>query len=62
VRFRFDLETDDGTKIRDLKLVESRNGWRVYGPQHFGMSIITFAPETVDAIAKEALRHVSSAA
>lgn len=62
VRARFDLETDDGTKIRDLKLVEGRNGWRVYGPQHFGMSIVTFPSDVVDRIAKEALRHVSAAA
>lgn len=62
VRARFDAELDDGTKIRDLKLVESRNGWRVYGPQHHGMSLVTFTPATVDRIAMEALRHVRTAA
>ncbi len=61
VRARFDAELDDGTKIRDLKLVRSRNGWRVYGPQHFGMTLITFAPAIVDRLATEALRHVESA-
>lgn len=62
VRARFDLETDDGTKIRDLKLVQAKTGWRVYGPQHFGMSIVTFPADVVDRIATEALRHVRTAA
>lgn len=58
---RFDLETDDGIRIRDLKLVESAGGWRVYGPKHHGQSIITFPAGLVDRIATEALRHVGTA-
>ncbi|MGJ7042108.1 DNA-binding cell septation regulator SpoVG [Shinella sp. BE166] len=58
---RFDLETDDGMRIRDLKLVEGNAGWRVYGPKHHGQSIVTFPPVVVDRIALEALRHVRTA-
>ncbi|MBL8578877.1 MAG: hypothetical protein JNK47_16765 [Mesorhizobium sp.] len=61
-RARFDVEMDDGTKIRDLKLVQSRQGWRVYAPQRFGMSLITFTPAIVDRLAAEALRHVEHTA
>jgi DNA-binding cell septation regulator SpoVG len=58
---RFDLETDDGMRIRDLKLVEGQGGWRVYGPKHHGLSLITFPAAVVDRIATEALRHVRTA-
>lgn len=58
---RFDLETDDGMRIRDLKLVDAHGGWRVYGPKHHGQSIVTFPPVFVDRIATEALRHVRTA-
>lgn len=58
---RFDLETDDGVRIRDLKLIEGSAGWRVYGPKHHGQSIVTFPPVVVDRIALEALRHVRTA-
>ena len=58
---RFDLQTDDGLKIRDLKLVQSPGGWRVYGPKHHGFSLITFPADLVDRITSEALCHVSTA-
>lgn len=61
VRARFDVEMDNGIRLYDLKLTRSANGWRVYGPQHFGGPAVTFPPAIADEIAMEAVARVRSA-
>lgn len=62
VRARFDAELDNGVKLRDLKLVEARNGWRVYGPQHFGEAVVSLPIHIADELAREAVARVNRAA
>ncbi|TIW64056.1 MAG: hypothetical protein E5V60_20875 [Mesorhizobium sp.] len=61
VRARFDAELENGVRLFDLKLTRAASGWRVYGPQHFGGSAVTFPPDVADELAKEAVAHVPSA-
>lgn len=59
---RFDLKMPDGIKLYDLKLVRGTTGLRVYGPALHGGSAVTFPPAVADAIAREAVAHVRTAA
>jgi hypothetical protein len=64
-RARFDVEMPDGVRLFDLKLCQTRSGWRVYGPQHFGSAVVTFPPAVADQIitvAREAVANVEYAA
>jgi hypothetical protein len=47
-----DVRLDDGIFIRNLRLVETRNGIRVYGPEFNGQRIVAFPPAVADAIAE----------
>ncbi|QKD04271.1 hypothetical protein EB235_24620 [Mesorhizobium loti R88b] len=58
VRARFDVEMDDGIRLYDLKLVQARAGWRVYGPQHHGGAVVTFPIAIADQISAEAVALV----
>ncbi|MGB3501855.1 MAG: hypothetical protein WBA44_09540 [Mesorhizobium sp.] len=53
-----DVRLDDGIFIRNLRLVETRNGVRVYGPEFNGQRIVTLPPAVADAIA-EAVAHAA---
>lgn len=57
---RFDAELDCGIRAYDLKLVRAKSGWRVYGPQHFGGSAITFPPAIADRLADLAQEAVAA--
>lgn len=52
VRAYMDVRFPDGTHVRDLRLVETRNGIRVFGPTIGDKTIVTFAPAVADAIAQ----------
>lgn len=58
MRARFDVQMDDGIRLYDLKLVQARAGWRVYGPQHHGGAVVTFPIAIADQIAAEAVALV----
>lgn len=57
-RAHFDMRLDDGIFIRDVRLVETRNGMRVYGPSVHDRVLVSFPPAVVGAIA-EALADVA---
>ncbi|EBV3599707.1 hypothetical protein DOI34_24395 [Salmonella enterica subsp. enterica serovar Virchow] len=59
VRAQIDVRFPDGTCVRDLRLVQTRNGIRVYGPVIGDKTIVTFAPAVADAIA-EAVANAAS--
>ncbi|WP_217568827.1 hypothetical protein [Mesorhizobium sp. GbtcB19] len=61
VRARFDAELENGVRLYDLKLTRAGNGWRVYGPQHFGGAAVTFPPAVADELAREAVACVENA-
>jgi hypothetical protein len=61
VKARFDAELDNGVRLYDLKLTESARGWRVYGPQHHGLAVITLPPLVADALADLARKAVADA-
>jgi hypothetical protein len=54
-----DVRLDDGIFIRNLRLVQTRNGIRVYGPEFNGQRIVAFPPAVADAIA-EAVADVAA--
>ena len=47
-----DVRFPNGIFIRNLRLVETRNGIRVYGPEFNGQRIVAFPPAVADAIAE----------
>ncbi len=47
-----DVLFPDGMFIRDLRLVETRNGVRVYGPCIGDRTIVAIPPATADKIAR----------
>ncbi|QDC00354.1 hypothetical protein [Mesorhizobium sp. 8] len=53
-----DVKFPDGLFIRDLRLVETRNGIRVYGPTIGDRTIVAIPPAVADAIA-EAVAHAA---
>lgn len=55
VRARLDVELDDGVRLYQLKLVQGANGWRVYGPQQNGSTVVTLPLSIADQIVKEAV-------
>jgi hypothetical protein len=63
---RFDAELAPGVRAYDLRLVQARNGLRVFGPSIAGGSAVTFSPAVADALATLAMgkvaRHDSIAA
>lgn len=52
VRAYMDVSLNDGVFIRDLRLVETRNGVRVYGPAIGDRTIVALPPAVADAIAE----------
>ncbi|MDX8517957.1 hypothetical protein [Mesorhizobium dulcispinae] len=56
VRAFFDVRFDNGIFVRDLRLVETRSGLRVYGPTKGGETIVTIPPAVADIIV-EAVAH-----
>lgn len=52
VRAHLDVKFPDGLFIRDLRLVETRNGIRVFGPTIGDRTIVAIPPAMADAIAK----------
>ena len=58
---RVDVETPDGIRLYDLKLVRGSTGLRVYGPALHGGAAVTFPPAIADEIALEAVAHVQRA-
>lgn len=53
-----DVRLDDGIFIRNLRLVETRNGIRVYGPCIGDRTIVAIPPAVADEIA-EAVANVA---
>ena len=53
-----DVRLDNGVTLRRLRLVESRNGRRVFGPEAGGETVIALPPAVADAIA-EAVAHAA---
>ncbi|MGB3500979.1 MAG: hypothetical protein WBA44_05090 [Mesorhizobium sp.] len=51
-RAYLDVRLDDGIFIRNLALVQTKNGIRVYGPEFAGQRIVTLPPAVADAIAE----------
>lgn len=47
-----DVRFDNGLFVRDLKLVETRNGIRVYGPTVGDRTIVGIPPAVADDIAR----------
>lgn len=47
---RFDAEIAPGVRAYGLRLVNAKNGYRVFGPSVTGGSAITFAPAVADAL------------
>ncbi|MBP2445936.1 hypothetical protein [Rhizobium leguminosarum] len=56
---RFDAELAPGIRAYDLKLVQARNGLRVFGPSIAGGPAITFAPAVADELATLAMGEVA---
>ena len=59
VRAYMDVRFPDGLFIRDLRLVETRNGIRVYGPTIGDRTIVAIPPAMADQIAR-AVAHVAA--
>lgn len=59
VRAHIDVRFPDGIFIRDLRLVETRSGVRVYGPTVGNRTIVALSPAVADKIA-EAVAHVAA--
>jgi len=51
-RARMDVRLDSGIFIRGVRLVETRNGIRVYGPTIGDVTIVALPPAVADAIAE----------
>lgn len=51
-RALLDVRFSNGLFIRDLRLVETRNGVRVYGPTIGDRTLVAFPPAVADEIAK----------
>lgn len=51
-RAYMDIRLDDGIFIREVRLVETRNGVRVYGPVVGDRTLVAFPPAVADSIAK----------
>ena len=58
-RAYLDVRFPDGLFIRDLRLVETRGGIRVYGPTIGDRTIVALPPAVADAIA-EAVANVGT--
>jgi DNA-binding cell septation regulator SpoVG len=58
-RAHIDVRFPDGLFIRDLRLVETRNGVRVYGPTIGDRTIVALPPAVADKIA-EAVAHAAA--
>lgn len=58
-RAYMDVRFDNGLFIRDLRLVETRRGIRVYGPVIGDRTIVAFPPAVADQIA-EAVANVAA--
>lgn len=56
---RFDAELAPGVRAYDLRLVQARNGLRVFGPSIAGGSAVTFSPAVADELASLAMREVA---
>ena len=56
---RFDAELAPGVRAYDLRLVQARNGLRVFGPSIAGGSAVTFSPAVADELAQLAMREVA---
>ena len=52
VRAHMDVRFPNGLFIRDMRLVETRNGIRVYGPKIAGQWVVTIPPAVADDIAR----------
>lgn len=51
-RAYIDVRFDNGIFVRDLRLVETRNGVRVYGPTIGDRTIVALPPAVADQIAR----------
>jgi len=51
-RAYLDVRFPNGMFVRDLRLVETRSGIRIYGPEFNGHKLVTFPPAVADAIAE----------
>ena len=51
-RAYIDVKLEDGIFIRDARLVETRNGIRVYGPAMGDRTLVSFPPAVADRIAE----------
>lgn len=58
-RAYIDVRFDNGLFVRDLRLVETRGGIRVYGPTIGDRTIVALPPAVADAIA-EAVANVAA--
>lgn len=58
-RAHIDVRFPNGMFVRDLRLVETRNGIRVYGPTIGDRTIVAIPPAVADAIA-EAVAYVAA--
>jgi len=57
-RAYIDVRFPNGLFVRDLRLVETRNGIRIYGPCVGDRTIVAIPPAVADEIA-EAVAHVA---
>lgn len=58
-RAYMDVKFDNGMFVRDLRLVETRSGIRVYGPTVGDRTIVAIPPAVADDIAR-AVAHVAA--
>jgi DNA-binding cell septation regulator SpoVG len=52
VRALIDAQLENGVILRQLRLIDGRNGLRVFGPDAHGETVIALPPAVADAIAE----------
>jgi len=56
---RFDVQLD-GMRLFNLALKRGPSGYRVFAPSAFGDAVVTFTPETAEALIGAAIGEIAS--